>query len=151
MAKRSKPFPILPVAIAGGVIVAGALAYVITTANTAQKVAEAAQWTAAGEPCLTLTKAEFDAQNIALTYSFDYQGMTVARAFGQAECTDIHDDGGKGGATHSVCVFTAPGVVKATVDGQDHYFQAKFAKPVTLAYEDGKFSCVLAKPAGAEI
>jgi len=149
MAKRSKPFPVLPVAIAAGVIVAGGLAFIITVSNTAKQVAEAAQWTATGEPCLALTESEFEAQKVALPYSFDYQGMTVARAFGQAECTDIHNDGGKGAETHKVCVFTAPSVVKATVAGQNHYFQAKHAKPVTLSYEDETFRCVLATPGGA--
>jgi len=138
----------LPFFIMGGIAalaMAGGVVFFVQKGK-AERIAEARMWTAEGPPCLELTEAELAAEKLDLRHSFSYGGITLSRAFGAAECTDIHDDGGKGSGLHQVCTFTAPGIVRAKTAGADKIFQAKYAKPVTLSYQNGQFGCVLAQP-----
>lgn len=144
-AKKNSNLPYIVMGTIGAVAIGGGVVYFVQKGK-AERIAEAQMWTAKGPPCLELTEAEFAAQKMELKHTFAFGGITLSRAYGAAECTDIHDDGGRGAGMHQVCSFGAPGVVRAKTAGADKIFQAKFAQPVTLSYQNGQFGCVLAAP-----
>jgi hypothetical protein len=85
-------------------------------------IRQARLWAISGPPCPAVAAQVFAAYPIKPQMDFEFSGVTFTHAHGNADCQDIHDDGGEGLGTHPVCQFTAPTVLKVTTRKGDYYF-----------------------------
>ncbi|MET0273307.1 MAG: hypothetical protein ABW360_09975 [Phenylobacterium sp.] len=103
----------------------------------------AKEWAIDGDPCPTITAAEFAAKNYRLRMSFDYGGAQFARAAGHVSCAAVAYKGGKGLGEFPVCQFTSPAVVRVVTKQGEFYFVPGVGKPATVSVPHGVGACVL--------
>jgi hypothetical protein len=133
--------------VVGAVVVitvaVGALAF-----NFAQdrktNVGTAKAWEIQGPPCPTLTAVQFTAQHFTAKKTFDYDGITIGRAAGDASCSDVKASGGKGLATDKVCQFTSPVTLTVASKGGSYYFAPDVGHPASLMIHGDVPRCVMA-------
>jgi hypothetical protein len=109
----------------------------------AAAVVTAKEWAIDGDPCPTITAAEFAAKKYRLRMSFDYGGAQFARAAGHVSCAAVAYKGGKGLGEFPVCQFTSPAVVKVTTKKGEVYFVPGIGKPATVSVPHGVGACVM--------
>jgi hypothetical protein len=100
-------------------------------------------WVITGPPCPLATHSW---ESIALRrapHRFDYGGMSVAFAFGAADCSPVPEDYFTGHA-YSVCQFTAPGIFSVTAAGRRVTYEPGYGRRATVKLRGGQLSCVLA-------
>ena len=121
----------------------GAVAYQAVKSR-ATAVAHAKEWDIQGPPCPSLTAAEFAAKHYTAKKTFPYEEVTLGRLAGDASCSDVKDDGGKGFGTDKVCQFTSPATLTVTTNGQNYYFVPGVGQPATISIHRGVPRCVMA-------
>jgi len=105
-----------------------------------------------GAPCPAVSKAAFDhalqTQGLSIRYSFDYDDLTLGRAFGEGNC----DEGGGGlrGPTYQVCQFTSPAILSVKSPKGEFYFLPGLGQKASITTKDGTPRCVLAAPLYAQ-
>lgn len=107
-------------------------------------IAHAKDWNIQGPPCPSLTAAEFAAKHYTAKKTFPYEEVTLGRLAGDASCSDVKDDGGKGFGTDKVCQFTAPATLTVTTDKASYYFVPGVGQPSTIIIHRGVARCVMA-------
>jgi hypothetical protein len=107
-------------------------------------VATAKAWDIQGPPCPALTEAEFAARRWAAPKTFDYDGVTLGRAAGDASCSDVKTGGGTGFGTDKVCQFTSPAALTVAVKGTRYFFLPGVGQPATIAIHHDTPRCVMA-------
>jgi hypothetical protein len=134
-------FERLALAVGLIVIVAGAAAGLIQFRD--QRIAEAKAWAITGAPCPELSRAAFHAFGAPPTQVFDYDGLVLGRAHGDAICSDIAYGGGVGLTTYPECQFNRPEVVELVMDRRMFFFAPGAGRPATLSIPHGKPRCVM--------
>jgi len=107
-------------------------------------IATAKAWDIQGPPCPALTAAEWTAKHYRAGKVFDYDGVAIGRAAGNASCSDVHTDGGKGLGVRKVCQFTSPGLLTVTSKAGDFYFNPGVGQLASLIIEKDRPVCVMA-------
>ncbi|WP_309605089.1 hypothetical protein [Phenylobacterium sp.] len=107
-------------------------------------VATARAWDIQGPPCPGLTQAQFTAQGYKAQHTFDYDGVTIGRHSGDANCSDVKQAGGKGLFNDKVCQFTSPATLTVTSRAGTYFFVPGVGQPATLAIHRDIPRCVMA-------
>lgn len=106
-------------------------------------VATAQAWDIKGPPCPQLSQADWTAKGLKIRQSFDYDGTTLGRWSGDADCQDVKDKGGKGLRTDKICQFTNPTVLTVSSPAGTFYFNTGVGQPATVAVHKDVPKCVL--------
>lgn len=112
--------------------------------DRAAHIATAKAWDIQGPACPPLSAAEWGAKHYRAAKVFDYDGVAIGRAAGNASCSDVHTDGGKGFGVRKVCQFTSPGQLTVTSDAGAFYFDPGVGQLASLIIEKGVPRCVMA-------
>ncbi len=130
----------------GAVVVISAAAALITWNFAHERAANmgvAKAWSITGPPCPSLTAAAFEQKRYKAGKTFDYDGVTLGRLAGNANCQDVKDKGGTGLAVIQECQFTGPAALTVTSDKGQWFYIPGVGKPATIAIRKGVPSCVL--------
>jgi hypothetical protein len=104
-------------------------------------------WAVAGPPCPQERREAFQA-GLQPRYVFDFNNVTFARAYGEADCRAYGD----ALASYRKCMFTSPGVVRVKAGKAEAFYNPGIGRPATVTVEKGRISCVMASrvlgPAG---
>jgi hypothetical protein len=68
---------------------------------------------------------------------------SFTRAYGHVACEEIHDHGGRGFGTLSVCQFSGPGPLAVRTAQGDAYYFIPNAKPAAVTVGQGRPACVV--------
>ncbi len=107
-------------------------------------IATAKVWDIQGPPCPALSAAQWSAQHQRADKVFDYDGVAIGRAAGNASCSDVHTNGGKGFGVRKVCQFTSPGLLTVTSRAGAFYFNPGVGQLASLIIEKDVPACVMA-------
>ncbi|HWA61774.1 MAG TPA: hypothetical protein VG939_10385 [Caulobacteraceae bacterium] len=114
--------------------------------NVAEATAESSAWKIAGPPCPGLTAADYRTQGLSADKTFDFNGLTYSRRFGNAFCSEVATKGLMGAASYPACQFTSPDVL-AVKRGRDLFlFRPGLGRKATVTVRDGRVACVMAAP-----
>jgi len=142
----------LPRLVVGGVfatLAVGTLWGLVAEHQTiAQSTADTHLAAIVGPPCPSLTadaaRRSLKAQDVALSYVFDFNGDTFGRVFGYADCSVAASSDGIG--SYDVCQFTSPAVLYVKTARSEAYFAPGVGRKATVMTRDGAPSCVMAAP-----
>jgi hypothetical protein len=112
--------------------------------DRAGHIAVAKAWDIQGPPCPALSEAEFAARRWTAPKTFDYDGVTLGRAAGDASCSDVKTGGGTGFGTDKVCQFTSPAALTVAIKGARYFFLPGVGQPATIAIHHDVPKCVMA-------
>jgi hypothetical protein len=101
-------------------------------------------WQVKGPPCPSMSEADFNAKRYTALKTFDYDGTTIGRTAGDADCQDVKAGGGKGFSTDKVCQFTSPATLTVTVKGVKTFFVPGAGQPASLYIHHDVPSCIMA-------
>jgi hypothetical protein len=107
-------------------------------------IATAKAWDIQGPPCPALSEAEFTAKRYTALKTFDYDGIAIGRAAGDASCSDVKDSGGKGFLNDKVCQFTSPATLTVTSKAGSFFFVPGVGQPASLVIHHDTPRCVMA-------
>jgi len=107
-------------------------------------IATAQEWDIKGPPCPTLTEAEFTAKHLLAPKTFDYDGAKLGRWSGDASCSDVKANGGKGLRTDKICQFANPTVLTVVTPAGRWFYNVGIAQPATVSIHRDTPKCVLA-------
>jgi hypothetical protein len=107
-------------------------------------IATARAWNIQGAPCPAFTQSEFQARRYTAPKIFDYDGIAIGRAVGDAYCSDVKDTGGAGLLSDKVCQFTTPVALTVASKVGTWFYITGVAQPATLIIHRGVPRCVLA-------
>ena len=134
------------VLVVGAVISLAIIGYFTTASllrDREKNIADAEQYGAKGAPCPTVTKADLAVNGPNLRHDFDYGGMHLRHAFGDADCAWIVDRGGAGMGRLPVCRFTSPGSLEVVIGQTDVFFRPPLGKPAAIVLDKGQARCLL--------
>ena len=132
--------------VIGALVISGIFAAVLAFNFTHQRgasVALARAWKIDGPPCPSLTRAEFEAKGYKAPKTFDYDELSMARKAGNASCSDIQQNGGKGVFHDQECQFTGPAALIITTKKGVFFYVPEVGQPATVVVHDGTPQCVL--------
>jgi hypothetical protein len=101
-------------------------------------------WEVKGPPCPSMTQADFQAKRYTALKTFDYDGTTIGRTAGDADCEDVKSGGGKGFATDKVCQFTSPATLTVKSKAGLYYFVPGIGQPASLYIHHDVPRCIMA-------
>lgn len=127
-----------------GMGIATAIITVTYVKDRTAHIATAKVWDIQGPACPALSAAEWTAKHYRAQKVFDYDGVAIGRAAGNASCSDVHTDGGKGLGVRKVCQFTSPGVLTVTSKAGAFYFNPGVGQLASLIIEQDRPACVMA-------
>ena len=107
-------------------------------------IALARAWDIQGPPCPAMTQAEFAAKRYTALKAFPYDDITIGRTAGDASCSDVNDNGGKGFGHDKVCQFTSPATLTVASPAGNWFFVPGAGQPSTLIIHKGAPRCVMA-------
>ena len=147
MAKKmtlARGFPLmLGAAVVVGIIAVGAGAKLRRDNAIAQSAASVDAAALQGDPCPTLTKADYEAHGAKAKQAFITNDIRSERRYGHADCSVIAAE--KGGTEFiPVCQVSGPSLLTVTTAKGTFYFAPGTGKPATVMTRDGVPSCVLA-------
>lgn len=146
MAKKwtvGRAFPLmLGVAVLVGVVAVGVSAHIRRANAVAASAASVDTSALRGEPCPTLTKADYDARGAKAKQTFITNDIRYERRFGHADC-NVVAAGGDETAFVPVCQFSGPALLVVTTDKGAFYFAPGTGRAATVVTRDGVPSCVL--------
>lgn len=135
------------ISLGGGAVICLAIVGYFTTASLLRdrehNIADAEQYGAKGNPCPTVTKADLAINGPNLRHDFDFGGMRLRHAFGDADCAWIADHGGGGMGRFPICRFTSPGSLEVTIGKIDLLFRPPLGKPAAIVLYKGQVRCLL--------
>jgi hypothetical protein len=118
--------------------------------DRSDKVAEAAAETnvaaIVGPPCPAITPQIFKAHQLETRSTFDFNGLSLSRRFGNVSCgvAATHDALGIG--AYPVCQFSSPDVLAIKTAKGTYLFEPGVGKKATVMLRGGAVSCVMAAP-----
>jgi hypothetical protein len=133
--------------VIGAVVVITAGAALVTfqfVRDRAANVATAKAWNIQGPSCPALSQADFTAKRYTALKTFDYDGIAIGRAAGDASCSDVKDSGGKGFLNDKVCQFTSPATLTVTSKAGSFFFVPGVGQPASLVIHHDRPRCVMA-------
>lgn len=104
----------------------------------------AREWAIEGPPCVSLTRAEFEARGLKVRKGTVYEGAAFYRAFGHMECSALRYGAGWSQRVYPVCQFTSPRALRVTTGKGDWYYALEPGQPATVSAPNGEARCVLA-------
>jgi hypothetical protein len=135
------------IALGVGALVCLAIVGYFTTASLLRdrekNISDAEQYDAKGDPCPATTKADLAVNGPNLRHDFDFGGMHLRHAFGDADCAWIVDHGGAGMGRFPVCRFTSPGSLEVVIGKTDVFFRPPLGKPAAIVLDRGQVRCLL--------
>jgi hypothetical protein len=103
-----------------------------------------------GPACPQVSAAAFQsavtAQGRGLRYTFDFNGDSFSRSFGDGDCGVAAADGSLGLGTYDVCEFTSPAVLSVKTSRGQFYFLPGLGRKATVMTPNGIARCVMAAP-----
>ena len=145
MAKKmtlARGFPLmLGAAVVVGIIAVGAGAKLRRDNAIAQSAASVDAAALQGDPCPTLTKADYEAHGAKAKQAFITNDIRYERRFGHADCNVVAD----GDGFAPVCQFSGPALLVVTTQKGVFYFAPGTGRAATVITRDGTPSCVLPK------
>ncbi len=133
--------------VLGGAIVStlavGALAFEYVHDRRVH-IATAKAWDIQGPPCPALNETEFHAKRWVANKTFNYDGVVLGRAAGDASCSDVRQDGGRGLFSDKVCQFTSPAVLTVVTKSSRDFFLPGVGQPATITIHNDVPKCVMA-------
>jgi hypothetical protein len=152
----SKPFSvsssrILPATLVTMAILLAGFTLVGQTRDAAAGARDEAEqnafWSVSGPPCPETSRDAF-AAGLQPRYEFDFNEVSFARAYGEADCRAYGDTI----SSYRKCMFSSPGVVRVTAGAREAFYTPGIGKPATVTVEKDHISCVIASrvlgPAG---
>jgi hypothetical protein len=133
--------------VAGGAIVSTLAVAALTIEyvhDRAAHIATARAWNIQGPPCPALSEAEFLAKRWTASKTFNYGDVTLGRAAGDASCSDVKEDAGKGLFNDRVCQFTSPAALTVVSRSGRYYFLPGVGQPATISIHRDVPKCVMA-------
>ena len=112
--------------------------------DRAANVGTAQAWASQGPPCPAFDAAGFAARRYKARKSFDYDGVTIGRAAGDASCSDVKENGGEGLFTDKICQFTSPVALTVVSKAGAFFFIPDVGHPATLIIHRDVARCVMA-------
>ncbi len=109
-----------------------------------EEAATAKAWNIQGAACPALSQAEFTANRYTALKTFDYDGIAIGRAAGDASCSDVKDSGGKGFLNDKVCQFTSPATLTVISKAGSFFFVPGVGQPASLVIHHDTPRCVMA-------
>jgi hypothetical protein len=107
-------------------------------------IATAKAWDIQGPPCPAMTAAEFASKRYTALKTFPYDDAVIGRTAGDASCSDVRDNGGRGFGTDRVCQFTSPATLTVVSPAGRWFFVPGAGQPSTLIIHKGAPRCVMA-------
>jgi hypothetical protein len=107
-------------------------------------VARAKAWNIQGPPCPALTQADWAAKHYEAKKAMEYGGAVIGRAAGDADCSEVHENGGKGLGIDLVCQFTSPAALSVSSKAGTFFFTPGIGQPATLIIHHDTPRCVMA-------
>jgi hypothetical protein len=107
-------------------------------------VAIAKAWEIKGASCPAFTQADFQSKRYTALKTFDYDGTTIGRTAGDADCADVKSGGGKGFSTDKVCQFTSPATLTVRSKAGMYYFVPGIGQPASLYIHHDVPRCIMA-------
>lgn len=140
----ARTFPLMLIgAIVVGFVTVGISSYLQREGLLAASTAVVRPETLVGEPCPSLTKAEYEARPTKAKQAFISNDIRYERRYGHVECSVIAA-ADNGTAFVPVCQFTGPALLTVTTAKGTFYFAPGVGKPATVSTRDGVPSCALA-------
>ena len=138
----ARAFPLmLGAAIVVGMVATGIAAHLRRANAIAASAASVDPAVLAGDPCPTLTKADYEARGAKAKQVFITNDIRYERRFGHADCNVVAD----GGGFAPVCQFSGPALLVVTTPKGAFYFAPGTGRAATVVTRDGTPSCVLPK------
>jgi len=100
-----------------------------------------------GAPCPQTTAARLAVEGPRPRELFQYGGMRLGRAFGEADCAWISDDNGLGFARIPICRFTSPGALEVEADGRRLLFATGIGRSAAIVRRRGEVLCIMTRRA----
>jgi hypothetical protein len=145
MAKKwtlARAFPLmLGGAILVGIVAVGVGSHLRRANAIAASAASVDSAALAGEPCPTLTKADYEARGAKAKQAFVTNDIRYERRFGHADCNVV----AAGDGFAPVCQFSGPALLVVTTEKGAFYFAPGAGRRVTVITREGVPSCVLPK------
>jgi hypothetical protein len=107
-------------------------------------IATAKAWNIQGPPCPAMTEADFTAKRYTALKTFPYDDAMIGRTAGDASCSDIKENAGKGLGTDRVCQFTSPATLTVVTPAGSWFFVPGAGQPSTLIIHKDVPRCVMA-------
>ena len=143
----ARAFPLmLGAAIVVGMVATGIAAHLRRANAIAASAASVDPAVLAGDPCPTLTKADYEARGAKAKQAFITNDIRYDRRYGHADCS-IVKAGGAGNDFVPVCQFSGPAQLVVTTGKGAFYFAPGVGRPATVATRDGVPTCVIPKVA----
>jgi hypothetical protein len=145
---------LMPRFIVAGIVLTVAIGTLWELASERHQIAlstDAAQLTAlVGPACPQVSAAAFQsavtAQGRGLRYTFDFNGDSFSRSFGDGDCSVAAANGSLGLGTYDVCEFTSPAVLSVKTSRGQFYFLPGLGRKATVMTPNGIARCVMAAP-----
>jgi hypothetical protein len=116
----------------------------------AQSTADAQLSAIVGPACPQVSAAAFQsavtAQGRGLRDTFDFNGDSFSRSFGDGDCSVAAANGSLGLGTYDVCEFTSPGVLSVKTSRGQFYFLPGLGQKATVMTPSGVARCVMSAP-----
>lgn len=130
-------------AVIGGVavmaVVAGGALWAGLERERGKEAADAAAYGASGPPCPMTTAARLAVEEPRLRHTFEFGDMTLAHAFGDADCAWIRDATGR----YPICRFTSPGSLEIKDGKADLLFAPGLGHPAAVLRRSGRIICLM--------
>jgi len=147
MAKKmtlARGFPLmLGVAAVVGIVAVGVGAKMRRDNAIAASAASVDTAALRGDPCPTLSQADYEARGAKAKQAFITNDIRYERRFGHADCNVV----AAGGGFAPVCQFSGPALLVVTTEKGAFYFAPGTGRAATVVTRDGVPSCVLPKAA----
>ncbi len=104
---------------------------------------DVAAYGVSGPPCPQTTPARLAVEGPRLRETFQYGGMQLRHAAGEADCAWVSDDNGLGFVRVPICRFTSPGAVDVQVDGRRLLFATGIGRSATIVRRRGQVLCIM--------
>jgi hypothetical protein len=134
------------------VLVGGSLVAMSVMRANAHDADDAQAYALSGAPCPTTTPARLAVEGPKPRHTFEYGGLSLSHASGEADCAWIKGPGGFmgfGGTKYPVCRFSGPGSLEVKDGTSDLLFAPLIGKEVAVVKEGAQLKCVVAPRNGA--
>ena len=94
-----------------------------------------------GTPCPQTTLGRLAVDGPQPRETFDYGGMRLRHASGEADCAWVSDDNGLGFIRAPTCRFTSPGALVIEADGRTLAFATGIGRSAAVVHRQGRVVC----------
>ena len=140
------PFWVVIAVILVGVITAVGLSMYDRVLNVRDAANESGAGAVASPPCPSVSRADFMARKLETRFTTEFNGITIARRFGNVSCSETPAKGGFGLKSYAVCQFTSPDVLAVQTAKGTWYFNPGIGRKASLLMDRDAPRCVMAAP-----